>query len=260
MVQSGTNRYSCVITTVDPTSTTSLGAPAPIIEGVIKSGKTVQISLYNIPTAFRWPVVGETWMIVQYNGSWYLDGIFPLQNSYPSSYVDYDQGDLILDSYSGRVVVLSKNGSFILDSTEVTSFNGRTGAVTPQSGDYVASQITGTWTAYTPTVTSTAGSITSYAVNGYYLKLSSGLLVMSADVSLTNVGTAGGDLVVPLPAGYTSRYFASAIARENAVTGKIAFANLQGSSNTVHMYGSSLDGASSWTNGYEWAFTIAIPI
>jgi hypothetical protein len=105
-IQSGTIRYTCVITTVDPNATTSIGAPAPIIEGAIKSGKAIQICLYNISPAFRWPVVGETWMVIQYNGSWYLDGLFPQQTAAANSFTDYDQGDLVLNSDTGKVAVV----------------------------------------------------------------------------------------------------------------------------------------------------------
>ena len=103
-VQSGTTRYSCVITTVDPNATTSTGAPAPIIEATMRS-KVIQISLYNIPVAFRWPVVGETWMVIQYNGSWYLDGMFTDSNA-ANSYTDYDQGDLVFNSQTGKIAVI----------------------------------------------------------------------------------------------------------------------------------------------------------
>lgn len=104
-VQSGTNRYTCVITTVDPAATATAGGPAPVIEGIIKSGKTIRVTLNNIDAAFRWPVVGETWMVIQYNGSWYLDGMF-IDPSTPTTYTQYDQGDLVLNSSTGNVVVV----------------------------------------------------------------------------------------------------------------------------------------------------------
>lgn len=106
MSTSGTNRYTCVITTVDPNAKTVTGEPAPLVAGVIKSGKAIRISLYDIDTAFRWPVVGETWMVIQYNNSWYLEGLFPFQTQAANNITDYNQGDLVLNSGTGKLAVV----------------------------------------------------------------------------------------------------------------------------------------------------------
>lgn len=106
MPSSGTNRYSCVITTVDPNAKTVTGEPAPLVAGVIKSGKAIQISLYDIDTAFRWPIVGETWMVIQYNNSWYLEGLFPFQTQAANNITNYNQGDLVLNSGTGKLAVV----------------------------------------------------------------------------------------------------------------------------------------------------------
>lgn len=134
---SGVNRYTCVITTVDPNKVTATGAPAPLVEGVIKSGKTIQISLYDIDNAFRWPVVGETWMVVQYNSSWYLEGLFPLQTQAANNYTNYNQGDLVLNSGSGKVAVVGSvesngnNSDFELFYANNVLNYEHNGAVTP---------------------------------------------------------------------------------------------------------------------------------
>jgi hypothetical protein len=46
------------------------------IEGVLKVGKVVQVSVYATDPLFRWPKVGESWMVRQDNGHWILDGIW----------------------------------------------------------------------------------------------------------------------------------------------------------------------------------------
>ncbi len=126
--QTPTNQYTCVITTVDPTATTAAGAPDPVLEGVIKSGKTIRVSLYDIPAVFRWPVVGETWMVTQRNGSWYLEGLYPFQGpaaNSPTFFTDYNQGDLVLNSATGKVIVVGS-------STQ-------TRVIVPQPGDLIPS-------------------------------------------------------------------------------------------------------------------------
>jgi hypothetical protein len=58
------------------------------------------------------------------------------------------------------------------------------------------------WISYTPTVTSSSGSITSYTSEGRYQRIGKTCLV-TVTVSITNVGTASGAMIVTLP--FTSK-------------------------------------------------------
>lgn len=59
-------KLPCHIITVD--------VEQKIIQGMIRSGP-VHISVYTTDPLFRWPQVGDNWIIRQENGSWYLDSI-----------------------------------------------------------------------------------------------------------------------------------------------------------------------------------------
>jgi hypothetical protein len=59
--------------------------------------------------------------------------------------------------------------------------------------------IPGVWTAYTPTVTSETGSLTTVTAGGAFTQLGK-LVVMRFDVDIANAGTGGGILRVSLPA------------------------------------------------------------
>lgn len=61
-------RYTCTILTCDPTTS------PPIIEAALKGADARPITIVALPGAFRWPEVGETWVVRQENNSWYLDG------------------------------------------------------------------------------------------------------------------------------------------------------------------------------------------
>jgi hypothetical protein len=99
MIPAPTARYGCKITTVDPTQ--------GLIEAVLKSSLR-NISVYSIPAAFEWPVVGDNWMVTQMNGSWYLEGRFPTTNSYQ----DINPGDMLLTAPTGVVQVTTDGDGF----------------------------------------------------------------------------------------------------------------------------------------------------
>lgn len=98
-----TPRYGVRIVTVDPTQ--------GLIEGVFKTGDVRQISVYTTPPAFRWPQVGEDWMVRQENGTWYLDGFWPNSEA-PNQLANVAPGDLVLNSPTGVIHVFgSSDGS-----------------------------------------------------------------------------------------------------------------------------------------------------
>jgi hypothetical protein len=55
-----------------------------------------------------------------------------------------------------------------------------------------------TWTSYTPTITSQGGSITTYTATGKYLQIDKGMFFIFT-VTLSNVGTASGNMIITLP-------------------------------------------------------------
>ncbi len=94
-----THRYAAAIVTVDPTQS--------IVDGILKSGSAIRISVYTTGAAFRWPVVGESWIVRQENGSWYLESLLP-----PASFQTAAPGDAIINSPTGQIRVLgSKTGT-----------------------------------------------------------------------------------------------------------------------------------------------------
>ena len=78
-------------------------------------------------------------------------------------------------------------------------------------------QTGGIWTAYTPTVTSLAGSITSYTASGIYSKVGN-IVFVHVGVTITNNGTGSGAIVftMPITVGTGNFIFDG---RENAATG-----------------------------------------
>lgn len=90
-----TSRFGIQITTVDPSQA--------LVKGVLGGdAQERQVSVYTTAPAFRWPVVGEQWVVEQKNGTWYLDSMWPSANAFQF----VNPGDIILNSPSGVVRVL----------------------------------------------------------------------------------------------------------------------------------------------------------
>lgn len=68
-------RFSCKIITVEPKTKT--------IQGVMRGGP-IHISQYTQTPFFRWPKVGENWIVKRENGNWYLDSILQNENDVTS--------------------------------------------------------------------------------------------------------------------------------------------------------------------------------
>lgn len=81
-----------------------------------------------------------------------------------------------LTGTQGQVVGFDEDGNAIPQAAGVTSFNGRTGAVTPQTGDYTAEMVGARPSTWTPTAADVGAVPTSRTVNGKAL---------SANISLT---------------------------------------------------------------------------
>jgi hypothetical protein len=107
----------------------------------------------------------------------------------------------------------------------------------------------GTWS---PTVTSSGGSITSYTSDGTYTKIGRSVLI-TARIGLTNVGTANGNLNItnfPFTSAGTSMQMPM-IVREGNVTGQVyqIFLNNAAVLGTMQTLSG---GGISWTNGYSY--------
>lgn len=112
---------------------------------------------------------------------------------------------------------------------------------------------------FTPTATSSGGSITSYTSSGQYTKIGN-VVTIQGYVKLTNVGTATGYLNATIPftsvnfVGTAEGQFCGAV-REAASTGNIFFLHVLPNSATVYMQNST-NGGITWTNNYVYVFTL----
>ena len=88
-----------------------------------------------------------------------------------------------------------------------------------------------TLTSYTPTVSSSSGSITSYTSNGYWLRLGK-LVFVSYNFIITNNGTGSGNLQMTLPFTNAANVRATGSWQETAATGSYGFMYLNTSSAT----------------------------
>lgn len=96
--QQTTHVYSASIVTSDPSS--------GIIEAVLP-GSLRQVQVQGTPVAFRWPVAGEVWRIININGTFYLDSPLPIQDDSSTSAMSTQ--DVVLGTLSAG---LSTNASY----------------------------------------------------------------------------------------------------------------------------------------------------
>ncbi len=75
--------------------------PSGTIEAETRHGEVISINAYHFSPTFRWPVPGESWMVREENGSWYLDGIYEQQILPVGESVK--PGDTIISAGSGIV-------------------------------------------------------------------------------------------------------------------------------------------------------------
>jgi hypothetical protein len=114
-----------------------------------------------------------------------------------------------------------------------------------------------TFTSYTPTLTATAGTITSSTVTGSYLRIGK-LCVVKIAIHIITAGTASTNIpVVTLPftarnEGTANDYVFAAI-RENNVSGLTGVARLQNNSNTCYL--NSYNNSNNMiADGYKYQF------
>ena len=114
----------------------------------------------------------------------------------------------------------------------------------------------GTWT---PTVTPSSGSLTSYTSSGVYVKVGRSVTITGA-FALTNAGTASGSVLVggiPFSGTKPSTAFRTAMGsgREDGATGVFYQAALGGSTNEILLQTAA--GVNiTWTTGYDYVWTV----
>ena len=114
----------------------------------------------------------------------------------------------------------------------------------------------GTWT---PTVTPSSGSLTSFTSSGVYVKVGRSVTITGA-FALTNAGTAGGSVLVggiPFSGTSPSTAFRTAMGsgREDGATGIFYQAALGGSTNAILLQTAA--GANiTFTTGFDYVWTV----
>ena len=97
-----------------------------------------------------------------------------------------------------------------------------------------ASSQVGTVTTWTPTVTASSGTITSYTLNGANYVRNGSVVHVNVDLTITNAGTGSGSLDVTLPFNNGS-VIANGTGRENALTGYQLQCRVAASSGTMNI-------------------------
>lgn len=135
--QNPTPKYSGVVTTVDPTTNT--------LQVALKTGTNAQIGVYDYPTAWRWPEVGEYVMVRKENGNWILDGWIPdPQSTAPNTYYTQNVGDAIINAPTGKISVIgSPDGSTDFEF-DASSFDSAPNLYYARAGNTTAVTITAT--------------------------------------------------------------------------------------------------------------------
>ena len=125
---------------------------------------------------------------------------------------------------TGQILTKTESGAAWADAPEagVVNFNGRTGAVTPQAGDYTADMIGARPDTWTPTADEVGAVPTTRTVNGK--ALSGDIALNAADVGALPI--SGGTLTGPLNCGgRLLRGVANPITGQDAVNLQYAQAN-----------------------------------
>lgn len=104
------------------------------------------------------------------------------------------------------------------------------------------------WTTYSPTVSSSGGTITSYTVNSAKWKQYGKLVLVSFDVTITNQGTGTGDLRITLPVNATNTG-GIVVAREVAAVGVASAGQIFSATNLSF---STYNNTSAVITNYQW--------
>jgi hypothetical protein len=88
------------------------------------------------------------------------------------------------------------------------------------------------WTAYTPTVSATSGTLTSASASGRYLAIGKTVFV-TISITITTNGTGATAVQATLPVNASTSLNQSLVGRENSATGKMLQGRILAASNTV---------------------------
>src|SRR5271166_866189 len=83
-----------------------------IIEGQTQRGEIIPINAFAFNPCFRWPAVGENWLVREENGSWYLESIWEQQTA---PYPDYIPG---AHYEPGAIVKFTNGWYYVLNPSE----------------------------------------------------------------------------------------------------------------------------------------------
>jgi hypothetical protein len=164
------------------------------------------------------------------------------------------KGGLLVGTGSGTVTELAVGSNTQVLTADSTTASGLKWAAAGSSGFPAA-------TSFTPTVTSQGGSITSYSAQGYYYT-SGKIVIATYRISLTNVGTATGNMIVTLPVtakSDTNKRWVGACWELNN-TGKTGMFALDADTNATTFIARDYVNATYFANGNIVAGTIAYEV
>lgn len=149
------------------------------------------------------------------------------------------KGDIAYDYYSDSwdVLHIGTAGQFLWVKNGLPSWHTLVQADVPNIA-------LAAWTGFTPTCTSTVGTLTTVAAVGRYFQISK-VLFLECSITVTTNGTGAGAINMPIPAGLTSVSAVTLYGREDAVSGKSlnGVIGASGTSFNIFNYDNSYPGA-----------------
>jgi hypothetical protein len=149
------------------------------------------------------------------------------------------KGDIIAATANdtpARLAVGANNTVLTADSSTATGLKW----ATPASTGFPA------WTTYTPTVTASSGTPTTYTATGSYSQ-SGKVVVLNFDTEFTNIGTASGYVYVSLPiAAKTGSSISFGTCEEFNTSGLMGFTCINPGASTTIVQSRRYDFASFW--------------
>ena len=130
-----------------------------------------------------------------------------------------------------------------LDSTVAIVFTS-TGKPTKDFYNWLkqVSSFASAWTTYTPTVSANSGTVTSYTSTGTFKQMGKTVFVQ-IQVTITNAGTAGGNINASLPVAAPTTPTQIITGRESALTGNTLNGVISGSNVAIVYYNNTFPGA-----------------
>lgn len=189
-----------------------------------------------------------------------------------SGFKDFAAGDILtaadVDGYLMRQTVMTFADASARDSAlsgvldeGMVAYLEDTNRTTFYDGsawqDIANSSSIGTWSAYTPTVTSSAGTLTTTTTNRARFTRVNNIVTGQVDVTLNNIGTGSGSLNITLPVTASAVQRGVVMGREAAVTGEGINGELINTT-TVALYRTS--GNTMIVNNYRATFTIVYEV